>query len=108
MAALVIVGTAIFALVYDRSKRKRPKGSMCNRGNCEEKGAATLNPEKNPIILETPRISVNRDDTVEIGNEEPFGNTKQINIIRKQVKQRKDNDASEFQGIYIGMGAIDE
>jgi hypothetical protein len=106
MAAVIIVGAAIVALVYSARKKQKPVGAMCNKGHCNEKSAGTPDPTKQPIILDPPKSMCNINDIVEIGSVEPFGNTQQIEKIRRAVKSRKDADADQSDGVAIGSGAL--
>lgn len=106
MAAAIIVGTAIVALMYNARKKQRPMGAMCNKGHCNEKSAGTPDPTKQPIILDPPKSMCNINDVVEIANVEPFGSTQQIEKIRRAVKSRKEADADQSDGVAIGSGAL--
>jgi hypothetical protein len=106
MAAAIIVGAAIAALVYYGMKKQKPVGAMCNKGYCNEKSAGAPDPTKQPIIVDPPRSMCNINDIVEIGDSEPFGSTHQIEKIRRAVKSRKDADADQSEGVAIGSGAL--
>ena len=104
--AQLIVGAAIAALIYQVAKPSKPVSPLCNTGNCNEKAAATPVAATRPMILDPPRVNFQINDTVPIGDQQPFGNSAQIAKIRQSVTMNQQKAAANNEGIALGSGAI--